>query len=499
MGTVLNSSLLNLAATGVSVIAGFAVSMLTARLLGPEGAGLTAFSLWFAMSLSALIDRGIPQMLLRALAEGDDAQQALWKVRVVTGLRRFLPGILLGVFGIAVWASYQSWHEGGADALQWASTALLFALYALFAFATAVSRGLGNFREAALSTVSGSLLQLPFIVIGAIFLGPAGAIAGMAVRFLPQVLKLASYVDRAARPDPASLSPDMRIYARQMWLSDLIDVILMTRVELALLGIFLSASGMGYFAVAAVFAGLVGQFAFQISPALVVGFSSARGHAEKQASLFRDAMRFTALAVFPVAFGGAAIAPGFIAWVFGAEFAPAAKAASLLLVSSAFTGIAVVPWAYLAARGNSGKLLSTMIVLAIVTIGLLSGAIAVAGLEGAAVARIAIELLSFCLLAVVLRRANGPAIPFGALFRTALAAASCGLAAFAITAALPGTGGMFAAVVGGALTYAAALRVFRLIAPQDGAMLLDNAAFNRLPRLLRSSAKLLISIVTPRV
>ena len=409
-----------------------------------------------------------------------------------------LPGILLGLVGIAVWAVYEGWHAGRAPALQWASTALLFALYALFAFATAVSRGLGNFREAALSTVSGSLLQLPFIVVGAIFLGPAGAIAGMAVRFLPQVLKLSSYVDSAARPDPASLSPEMRTYARQMWLSDLIDVILMTRIELALLGIFLSASDMGYFAVAAVFAGLVGQFALQISPALVVGFSSARGHPEKQASLFQNAMRFTALAVFPVAFGGAAIVPGFIAFVFGADFAPAAKPASLLLLSSAFTGIAVVPWAYLAAEGNSGKLLSTMIVLAIATIGLLSGAIVLAGLEGAALVRIAIELLSFCLLAFVLRRTNGPAIPFGALLRTGLAAASCGLAAFAIAAALSGVGGLVAAVVGGAFVYAAALRLFRLIGRQDAALLLDNAAFDRLPRLLRSVARFCIPMIVSR-
>lgn len=140
MGTVLKSSLLNLAAAGVSVIAGFAVSILTARLLGPEGAGLAAFSLWFAMSLSALIDRGTPQMLLRALAGEDDAQPPLWKARVATGLRRMLPGILLGLVGIAVWAVYEGWHAGRAPALQWASTALLFALYALFAFATAVSR-----------------------------------------------------------------------------------------------------------------------------------------------------------------------------------------------------------------------------------------------------------------------------------------------------------------------------------------------------------------------
>ena len=500
MGTVLKSSLLNLAATGVSVGAGFAVSILTARLLGPEGAGLTAFSLWFAISLSALIDRGTPQMLLRSLGTGDDASPAVWKVQVVTGLRRFLPGILLGLFGIAAWASCQMiWHAAPSIALQWTSTALLFVLYALFAFATAVSRGLGNFREAALSTVSGSLLQMPFIVIGAIFFGPAGATAGMAVRFLPQVLKLFNYVDSAVRPDPASLSPQMRTYARQMWLSDLIDVILMTRIELALLGIFLSVSDMGYFATAAVFAGLVGQFALQISPALIVGFSSTHGHPEKQASLFRNAMRFTALIVFPVAFGGAAVVPGLIACVFGADFAPAGMAASLLLLSSAFTGIAVVPWAYLAAEGKSDKLLSTMIVLAIVTIGLLAGAIAFAGLEGAAVARIALELLSFCLLAIVLRRTHGPAIPFGALARTALAAASCGLAAFAITATLSGTGGMLAAVIGGALIYGVALRVFRLIDPRDRAVLLDNAAFNRLPQFLRSSARLLIAIIAPRV
>ena len=60
MSTVLKSSLLNLAATGVSMVAGFGVSFIVARLLGPEGSGLSAFAIWLATSLSALSDHCMP-------------------------------------------------------------------------------------------------------------------------------------------------------------------------------------------------------------------------------------------------------------------------------------------------------------------------------------------------------------------------------------------------------------------------------------------------------
>ncbi|MCX8995570.1 lipopolysaccharide biosynthesis protein [Rhizobiaceae bacterium BDR2-2] len=498
MGTVLKSSLVNLAATFVSMLAGFAVSILNARLLGPEGSGLAAFALWFAASLSALADRGMPQVLLRSLGASGSQPRTEWQAIARTAFSLFsgpvaAVGLATAAYGLWVWHD-----EGREPGLFWAMTLLLFLLYALSAFSTAAARGRGNFRETALSTVAGSLLQLPFIVAGALFFGAAGAIAGMAVRFVPQALRLRRYVRFAAPPRPESLTPDMRRHARQMWLSDMIDVILVTRIELVLLGLLFSTTEMGYFAAAAVFAGLVGQLALQLSPSLVVGFSRPGMTEDMQRTLFTQAMRLTALAVFPIGFGGAAIVPHLIPLVFGADFAPAGTAAALLLLSSAIGGIAVVPWTYLAATGGSGSLLRIMAGSAVTTVGFLAAAIWLAGLNGAALARILVEALTLTLLVNALAHRDGPVMPLATLIRTALAAGLCGLTAWATARALPGWPGVIAAIAAAIPAYLAGLRLFGLVTAGDARTLLGFRAVRRLPGPLKSVLASLLRLVARR-
>lgn len=498
MGTVLKSSLLNLAATLVSLLAGFAVSILNARLLGPEGSGLAAFALWFATSASALADRGMPQTMLRSLGTHEDDPAAPWKATVRAAFSLFIRPVFAAALATAAYSLWATFENGPERGLFWAAALLLFLCYAFFAFTTAAARGRGNFREAAVNTVSGSLLQLPFIVAGAHFLGAAGAVAGMALRFVPQLFNLHRYVDLSLRPEPARLTPEMRRYARQMWLSDLIDVVIMTRVELALLGLFFSSTDMGYFAAAAVFAGLVGQFALQLSPALIVGFSTIEEAGDTRARLFANAMRFTALGIFPVAFGGAAIIQQLLPLAFGEAFAPAGSAAAILLIASAITGIAVIPWAFLAATGGSGSLLHIMTSSAIVTVALLTGGIFLAGLKGAAIGRILAECLTLAMLILAIRKRTRFTIPYVTLFKAMLAAAACGFAAHLAVRTLDGWAGITVGIVAGALTYPLALRGFRLVLDADTAALFDSRAAQRLPHRVRSILAATLHLVSVR-
>lgn len=487
MGTVLKSSLFNLTATLVSLLAGFAVSILNARLLGPEGSGLAAFALWFATSASALTDRGMPQTMLRSLGLQKDDPLNAWKATTRTAFSLFIRPVFAAALATAGYGLWTTWDSGTERGLFWAAALLLFLCYTLFAFTIATARGRGNFREVAVNTVTGSLLQLPFIVAGAHFLGAAGAIAGMAVRFVPQLFNIRRYVDLSLRPDPARLTPEMRRYARQMWLSDLIDVVIMTRAELALLGLFFSAADMGYFAAAAVFAGLIGQSALQLSPALIVGFATSEDTGDARARLFDNAMRLTALGIFPVAFGGAAIIQQLLPLAFGATFSPAGPAAAILLLASAVTGIAIVPWAFLAATGGSGSLLRIMTGSGVVTVALLTTAIAVAGLNGAAVARMVSECVTLALLILAIRRQSNFAIPYVPLLKTAVAAVACGSLAHFAAETLTGWLGIAVGITGGALAYLIGLRFLRLVPDRDILMLLGSNVVQRLPNRIRSA------------
>ena len=93
MTSVLGSSLLNLAATLVSLVAGFLVSVITARVLGPAGSGLVAYAMWVIVCAAAVADRGFPQLVLRYVAAVSDRGDNAWAPLVRRAFTVFLPAV----------------------------------------------------------------------------------------------------------------------------------------------------------------------------------------------------------------------------------------------------------------------------------------------------------------------------------------------------------------------------------------------------------------------
>ncbi len=498
MASILGSSLLNLAATLVSLSAGFFVSVITARVLGPAGSGTVAYAMWLVICASAIADRGLPQMVLRYAAgvQGDAGER--WKPMVRQALRLKLPGVAL-LFLLFVGFGILQWTEGRDTRLLYTATGLLFVAYALAAFSVAASHGRGLFREAAARTAAGSVMQVPLVLIGAALLGPAGALFGMLTRYLPQALYLPKHVDRTVPATQPTLTPDMRRYARSMWTNDMIEVVLLTRIEYLVLGFFVSATDVGYFAAAVVFAGLVGQMTFQLSPALLVGLT-ARGpegpSPDAQARTYRNSLRLTALLVMPMGIGGAAIVPQLLPMVFGHAFQPAAQASSLFLLAAVSTGMAVVPWAYLAAREKSNSLLRLTLVSVCVTLVSLLVMVPIAGVLGAAIVRVLSEALMLGLFFYTVHVHDGPRAPWGALARALLAATLTGAAAFAISTAMPGAAGIGLAVLAGVVVFLTAVRLFGLI-EADEAALFTQMTNRALPHRMRPLAGRIVGLIAP--
>ncbi|MDX3924234.1 MAG: lipopolysaccharide biosynthesis protein [Shinella sp.] len=497
MAGVLRSSLLNLAATVVSLVTGFLVSIIVARLLGPSGSGTVAFMMWLAVSACAIADLGMPQTVLRYVAglAQDEERRAV----VNAAFRRFSRAVG-AVFALA--AAYALYRFSHADAggWLWSAVAVLFVAYALAAFSTAAARGHNRFGETAASTVIGGLIQIPLVFAGAWFFGPAGALAGMLTKYLPQALRLGRYVDFRRAGTAAALAPDMRSYGRHMWLSDMIDIVALSRIEFLILGFFLSATEIGYFAVAIVFAGLIGQFALQLSPALIVGFSAEPpdgGQAESDATLYASSIRLIALVFLPVGLGGAAVIPALLPPVFGEDFRPATSAATTLLAFSALMGFSVVPWSYLAARGHGKSLMITTSFSAAAIMLMLLVAIPAAGVPGAAVARAATETLSLGMLLMIVRAKGGPAFPFATVSRILAAAFLCALSAHGVLQILPSLPGVAAAIGAGAVVYAMAIRLLRVIEAEEMEMLTEPMGA-RLPEPLKAVLRGFARALAPR-
>jgi O-antigen/teichoic acid export membrane protein len=494
MTSILGSSLLNLAATLVSLVAGFLISVMTARLLGPAGSGAVAYAMWVVVCAAAIADRGFPQMVLRYVAAGRDEGETVWRPLVRGAFAAFIPVVLL-VFLLLLAYGVHHWMLGTTAPWLWIGASLLFLAYTLSAFSAAAARGRGRFGEVAATTAIGSVLQVPLVFAGALLVGPGGALFGMLTRYLPQALSLFNHVDFKTPSDARALTPEMQGYRRSMWTTDAIDVVFLTRIEFLVIGYFLADADVGYFAAAVVFAGLVGQLTLQLSPAFLVGLTARDDSAGGTAgTLYRNSMRLTALFVMPLGIGGAAIVSSLVPIVFGEDFAPSANAAALFLLASVPAGLAVVPWAYLAAREKGRQLLHVTLVSAPVIFGMLVVAVPVGGVPGAGAVRIVCETLTLGLLLISVRRHGGAQAPWSALLRTSMAAAACGTAAFAVTSTLPGLIGIAVAIGTGALVYVAAIRVFGLITSDEAARLNDMVE-GRVPGKIRPLAQRLVGLI----
>jgi O-antigen/teichoic acid export membrane protein len=497
VSNLLKSSLISLAATSISLAAGFASSIIAARLLGPAGSGKVAYALWIATSAAALADMGLPQTLLRNA--GDLAGNGdTWKALVLTALRSFLISVSMVGAGILLFAAITYAHRDAQHAWFWLVTGLLFLSYAFYVFSTAVARGRNRFGQTARTTLLGGAMQVPLVFIGAWLLGPTGALIGYVARHLPQALKLRDYVDPTAKYSRETLSPEMLRYGRYIWFSDLVEIIILSRIEFLFLGIFLSPTSIGYFAAGLGLAGLIEQIMLQISPAIIVNFTEAHAKSDRQSldAAYGRVIRIVALVMLPISMGGAVVMPELLPLIFGDAFEPAVPAAATLLAFVWLAGMSVIPWGIISASGSSAILLRAQIASAVTTILLLTALVPSLGLEGAALARAMTVTLTFALLGWLAWKHVRVTVPLTALAKTVLAASLCAGAASLGVYSFDGLPALLSAIPAGAIIYLLAIRFLRLITPEDIQILMATVG-GKLPGGSRLFAGRLLSFLAP--
>ncbi|NBN63969.1 lipopolysaccharide biosynthesis protein [Pannonibacter tanglangensis] len=495
MSHLIGHSLLNLAASLASMLSGFLVAVLLARVLGPEGLGATAFAIWFAAAAAAVADRGWPQTLLRFVAAAaPDARAGLIRAFV----RRWAVGVLLATLaGVAVAAGVALLRTPGEGAYVLLLVAICL-VYSAAGLAANARRAAGDFAAPAGRTILAALLYVPAAWAGAVMAGLVGAVAALLLRSLP----LLPLLGRALRePDgrnhPLPVVPqDARVFARQVWGSDLIDILVLSRLEYLFFILLASASDLGLFAVAIAFAGLVEQLSLQFGAPLVVAFA---GHADSAPqpvpsappqlqALFERSYLALAAVCLPVCLGGAAVMPVLLPLVYGPSYAGLAPAAAALLLAAALAALAVVPWSALSALGLGRRLLGCVLALALATVMLLPAGIAAYGVAGAVAAKCAVQAAGLVLLQQVLVRAGGPRAPWPGLVRLLLAALCPALVAWLVLQVTdwPDAVALVAAVLLAVLIYPLALRLTgALPAARFGGLVEAVAASDRLPLRLR--------------
>lgn len=440
---------------------------------------------------------GLPQTLLRN-AGGISGGGEAWKALVRTALRSFMISVSMVGAAILAFAAITYFQRDARHAWFWIVIGLLFFSYAFYVFSTAVARGRNRFGQTARTTILGGTLQIPLVFVGAWLFGPTGALIGYVARYLPQALKLRAYIDRGTKPSREALTPEMQRYGRYIWLSDLIEILVLSRIEFLFLGFFLSSTSIGYFAAGLGLAGLIEQIMLQISPALIVNFTEAYARNDQQMlnAAYGRVIRIVALVMLPISFGGAAIMPDLLPFIFGEAFEPAIPAAATLLAFVWLAGMSVVPWGIIGATGRSILLLRVQITSGILMILLLIALVPLMGLEGAALARATVVTFTFALLGWTAWRYVRVTIPIAALAKTMFAAILCAMSAGLCVYRFDGIAAIATAVPAGAVAYMLAIRVLRLITPEDVQILMDTAG-GKLPDASRSIAYRLLNFLAP--
>lgn len=480
MQSMLSSSLINTAAGLLSLVAGLGSSVLVARLLGVEGAGIVAYALWIMTLATLVFGLGIPNTILRFIARtdgGTDTGGGL--VNVLTQRFAFSTGVaLLGLAGYAGWLFLQG---RSGDALLWIAIAVLFLSYAYSTMSLAAAEGLGRFRESTFYSAVGSLIQPFAVLIGGLLLGPAGAILGHALRHAPQALSLRRYATKAP-VTPSLVTPPMRRYARNNWLSGGLAEALSSRIELALIGLFFTLSDVGFYSIGLTMSGMVIQVALFLVATLVpyLGHHHDRGDSEALARVFNRSLLGITVVLAPISLGGAAVAPVLIPFLFGAEFEPAISVSVVLLVFCLPQALEYVPARLLLATERSSEALRLSIIRGLVSLILLMLVVPRYGGEGAAWAKGIVSIGTMVFYAIFCHRCLGVAFRFGRLSRVIAAAALCAVSAWVCIVWMPGVGGMLLGVSVGALVYGVGLLALNAIPAEDRAMIADWAAA-RLP------------------
>ncbi|ACA15607.1 polysaccharide biosynthesis protein [Methylobacterium sp. 4-46] len=508
-GTLVRKSLINAVAGVATTFAGFASSILVARLIGVEGSGIIGFAVWAATMSVMVADLGIPGSLARflpelraraSLADADGLTRAL--------LRPYLLVTLCVSGGFFAYAASLAaaqpdgigWqiHQGSyrASPLFWLLVGLACLTQSLASFVTSYLRGVQDFAALARLALLAAGAQIAATTVGIVAFGVGGALAGAVIGsavVMRQVLRL----PREGSPVPPVLRARVVRYSVESWASHLVTAFLWSRMEVIFLERSFGSHAVGLFTVSLTLSNLAMQGPLLLTGALLSHLSQHSGaeHAETRLALYPASVRLLALFVFPLCLGTAGVMPLLLPLLFGDAFAPAVTAATILVGTASLITIATIAYSYLFAMERTSFILGSGLVGAVLAITAGLTVVPAAGLLGAASARAAIQLLVTGAIVWYARRSLGCVLPTLDLARMFLAALLCAIAARIVVTVTSGVPGLMLAVLTGALVYAAALRVLKPLPRADLQRVRD--ALRNLPVPLRSAALASLRVIAP--
>ncbi|MFC3162065.1 polysaccharide biosynthesis C-terminal domain-containing protein [Ciceribacter thiooxidans] len=499
--SIVANSALNAAAGLSLLLIGFACSIITARLLGPEANGIIAFSLWLAVTASLVAELGTGVMLLRLLPQlksqgysaADRRGFAAYLLRPVIGSTLLLIAVYAAVFTLA---EYEHWATSTPVVV--VITGALFVIQSIGSSAKNYLLGeqqVGTFFR--LSAISG-IFQLVGVAVGAVFFGIPGALIGYTLGFMVQFTYAAAIL--SVRANNCGISPRY-LFGSSVLLSVqfIVDSIFLNRIEFFFLERYSGVATIGFYAAAMSLANLALQLPVQLTGSLVPYYSEKlqiHGGKTLPAAVFEAVVRNLSYITLPLSFGLAVIATRLVSTIFGEAFAPAGPALAILALVTPVNVLGLICTQYLFSLDRVRERLTISVIGAVTMI---VGAFLVVpgyGAEGAATVRFAVFAVMSALMMRRLTFERSLAGLYWNLLRIALAAIACAGAAWLVLMYVPGLAGLVLAIAAGALCYIVALRVFCAVAAEDRAV--AESIASRLPGAAGTVARRIVKLAFGR-
>ncbi len=448
------------------------VQIALARLLGPDGFGSIAYTIWIIEIVTVITSLGLDKSLTRFLADlaGGNQQQiadtfARWTCKRLMML--MIPALLIGAMFFSVSSPYDHTVEN----------MIIFIILFCFRYLQNINQawltGCQRYDTLVKLNTAAALFMLLAIIIGTYYYGINGALAGYTCGAVVPAMYCLTLLRKPAIAAqlPENIQTRIRNYSFNTWVAMIVTIVIGvgSRTEIFFLERFWSEREVGLFTIGLTLTMLVSQTSMLFSRAFLPHFAQLAGSREQQriADTYHFATRMFALVLFPMAFGIAGLMPVLMLLVFGPEFEPAVPYAVVLAATGAMSfsniGSSLV---YGLERSRFIAVIGG--VAAILSLGLSLLVIPVWGAWGAVWARAGVQC-SIVLIGMwyIAARLHCP-VPLSQLARTMLAAAGCGLTAWWIVRLWSMPWALPVAMFGGFFIYIFALKLLKCLQPGDG-------------------------------
>lgn len=480
---VARNTALNSLRFAVAFVAALGTSVLVARILGPHDFGVYRLAMGLLWGLEVISVLAVPNAVTRFVAEGQAGDRSRFTHVVGFFLAKTLLIYALAVIpllGLRHWLA-GFYREAALDELL-----VLGALGVLpgvvAGVLSAAMRGQQRFRELNRLAVLQSLIG---VGATALLLGLGGSVRSLfllaiALNVATLALTVAYTRDDLVPSALAGAAGEFRTrmlnYGIAMGVVALLGAVVWERSEIFFLGRWSGAEEVGFYSLAYTLALQARRIVpTAVGEALFPVFSRLEGLKDEWgiANASMQSTRYLAIVGFPIAIGGAVLAPPLVRLLFGSAYLPAAPVLAVLLVSAGVVAVAQPAAAVIVNKERYRFLILSTAGLTVVNVALDVLLIPTYAAIGAAVANTIVQIAAaVAQLAFVARLLRVP-LPLGDLARCLGAALVAAAPAMLVQAYAPGKG-----LVGLALTGLAFLIAYPFLLARSG--VLSSADFERL-------------------